>query len=255
MNGQEAQKLYYAGKSIRDICKIYDSYPSQVHSVLKRENTVFRTKGEAQSLNIKTGKVPHPTKGTVRDFDTKLKISEKLQKRYENMTEVEKNQRSVESKENWDKRTDQEKLDFMSQGHKAIRDAAEVGSKMEHYLVQEILEAGFMAAHHKNRMLSNTNLEVDILVSDIKTVIEVDGPSHQLPIWGDESLEKRKRSDEEKNGLLLNAGYVVIRFKFNNSKMSIFKQNEAKNNLITILQDIKTEFPSDENRYIEVIIE
>ena len=252
MNENEMKRQYEGGMSVRDLCKIYSSYPSKIHSVLKASGAKMRTKGQAQSLNIATGKVEHPTKGKTRPHKTKLKISKSLHEQWQDMSAEEKQHRSEISKENWESRSPEEQKDFMSQGHQAIREAADKGSKMEHYLVSEINKAGFTALHHKNRMLPNIKLEVDILVSDIKVVIEVDGPSHQKPIWGDESFERRQKSDMQKNGLLLSGGYVVIRCKFNDSKMSMFKKNEGKNKLIELLTSIKTEFPPQEDRYIEL---
>jgi len=254
MNPSELKKKYEAGKSIRDLCKEYDSYPSQIQNLLKRAGTKMRTKAQAQSLNIKTGKVSHPTKGTKRTHKTKLQISQKLHEQWGDMPNEEKMRRAGVSKENWDSRTIEQKEEFMTSAHKAIREAADNGSKMEHWLVSEINKAGFSALHHKGRMLSNVKLEVDILVSDIKTVIEVDGPSHQEPIWGEESFARRQKSDLEKNGLLLKKGYVIIRFKFNNSKMSLFQKTEARNKLIAKLNEIKTKFPKQENRYVEIFV-
>lgn len=253
MNNQKLKEEYEAGESVRDLCKKYNSYPSKIHSILKSVGAKIRTKSEAQSLNIATGKVPHPTEGKERSHKTKLKISKKLHQQWIEMSEEDKLHRSEVSKEHWENRSETEKKEFRDQGYQAIREAAEKGSKMEHFLVDEINNAGFTALHHKNRMLPNINLEVDILVSDLKVVIEADGPSHQKPIWGEDSFEKRLKSDLEKNGLLLSAGYVVIRCKFNDSKMSMFKKNEGKNKLINTLQAIKTKFPKQEDRYIEIV--
>jgi hypothetical protein len=44
-------------------------------------------------------------------------------------------------------------------------------------------------------------------------VIEVDGPTHSLPIFGEEQLARTIASDLKKNGLLHDAGYGLLRVK------------------------------------------
>jgi len=43
--------------------------------------------------------------------------------------------------------------------------------------------------------------------------IEVDGPSHFLPVWGDEVLAKNIKYDQKKTGLILGKGLKLIRIK------------------------------------------
>ena len=58
-----------------------------------------------------------------------------------------------------------------------------------------------MIEYHKKGIVPNSNLEVDIYLPEMGAAIEIDGPSHFLPIWGEEALSKTIKSDNEKNGL------------------------------------------------------
>ena len=41
--------------------------------------------------------------------------------------------------------------------------------------------------------------------------IEVDGPSHWAPVWGEDSLNRNKKYDSKKEGLILGKGWNLIR--------------------------------------------
>jgi very-short-patch-repair endonuclease len=58
-------------------------------------------------------------------------------------------------------------------------------------------------------------MSIDIFLNDHGVAIEIDGPSHQLPIWGEAKLIKTQQIDDMKTGLLISTGIRVIRIKFN----------------------------------------
>jgi hypothetical protein len=43
--------------------------------------------------------------------------------------------------------------------------------------------------------------------------IEVDGPSHFLPVWGDDALSRNKNYDSKKEGLIIGKGLLLIRIQ------------------------------------------
>lgn len=254
MLDDHAIKLYKSGKSIREVCSEVNSYPSEFYRFLKKNNVPIRSKSEVQKQALASGKQKHPTKGKVRKEDVRLKISQSLGDYWENLPDKEKEYYAALSKERWDNRTDKEKRDFQKSGVKAIRKAAEEGSKMEFFVIDKIKKAGFNTYHHKKKFLANVDLEVDILIPEIKVVVEVDGPSHQLPIWGDDAFAKRQSLDMEKNGLLLQNGYVIIRLKFNTNKISLYNKTKGVNEVIELLNSIKEKFPPKTKRYYEIIM-
>ena len=88
-------------------------------------------------------------------------------------------------------------------------------------------------------------------MQDLKTVIEIDGPAHFLPIWGEEALQKNIRSDAQKSGLILSGGYVMIRVKNISKTISQKIQRDMLNAIISHLEKIENKFPKKGKRYIE----
>jgi len=85
-------------------------------------------------------------------------------------------------------------------------------------------------------------------------VLEVDGPSHFLPIWGDEKLKKQIKADSHKTGLILSKGYAIIRVRHASDTLSLGSKEELKNKLVDQLNSIKKKFPKQSMRYIEIDI-
>ena len=100
-------------------------------------------------------------------------------------------------------------------------------------------------------MLLNERLHIDLFLPDISTAIEVDGPSHFEPVWGDEALSRTQRSDQQKTGLLLSSGFVLIRVKQTKGLSEKYKR-ETLSKILSELKQIKKKYPSRENRYIEI---
>ena len=94
-------------------------------------------------------------------------------------------------------------------------------------------------------------LEIDLYIPRLKTIIEVDGPSHFLPIWGEEKLQKQVNADLRKSGVLLSKGYVVIRVK-SLGQESLAKKESLIEQVLTHLSEIDDEFPPRSKRFIEV---
>jgi very-short-patch-repair endonuclease len=110
--------------------------------------------------------------------------------------------------------------------------------------------AGFSIKLHQ-MIIPAENLEIDLYIQELKTIIEVDGPSHFLPIWGEEKLQKQVNADLRKSGALLSKGYVVIRVK-SLGQESLAKRQEILKSLLEEVLKIKDQFPPRSKRFIEV---
>ena len=137
-----------------------------------------------------------------------------------------------------------------SKGIAAIQLAATQGSKLEQFLQKRLQSAGFSVRMHE-LIIPAENLEIDLYIKELKTIIEVDGPSHFYPIWGEEKLQKQINADLRKSGALLSKGYVVIRIK-SEGQESLSKKEELINCVLKQLNDIKKKFPPRSKRFIEV---
>ena len=88
-------------------------------------------------------------------------------------------------------------------------------------------------------------------IHDLKTIIEIDGPSHFLPIWGEDKLQKQINADLRKSGALLSKGYAVVRVK-SLGQESLSKREQLVADVIEILNKISNKFPPKSKRFIEV---
>lgn len=205
-------KLYVKeNKSFADIAKIYGTYPNKILRDAKSFNVPIRTKSEAQKNALKTGKHKHPTKGKERSEDIKNKIGKSVMSAWENLTESELNDRKAKAQENWSKLTEDKKLSIQKSATDAVRLASKLGSKLEHYLLRKLIDSGYAVDFHKEHTLVNTKLQIDLFVRDNNIAIEVDGPSHFAPVWGEEVLKRNITYDQKKEGLIIGKGWHLIR--------------------------------------------
>ena len=66
---------YTDGCSTIVLAKELDTYPKKIERILKRNGQSLRSKSESQALAIKEGRAKHPTEGSQRTEEQKIKIS------------------------------------------------------------------------------------------------------------------------------------------------------------------------------------
>lgn len=241
-------------KSIGEIAKELNTYPNKIRRILIKLGAKMKTKSEAQKLALQSGRHKHPTKGKERDESTKLKISNSVADYWENMDENDYQERVEKGQKQWENMSETEKHELQKAAGDAVRKAAKEGSKMEKYIYEELVSNGYTVQFHRKGLIINEDLEVDIFVVDLETIIEIDGPAHFLPIWGQESLNKHIKADAHKNGLLLSNGYIVLRIKNMAKSISEKKRRDAAQEILKTLKKIENKKPSKNNRYIELEI-
>ena len=238
-------------RSFSSIAKQLGTYPNKVRRAAIEMGIAPRSKSSAQKYALKSGRHAHPTKGRGHSTRTKEKISDTTYKYWEEMDDEEKNKRSEIGKKHWDSLTEEQKKNIHQLSGEAIRKASKEGSKLEKYLFESLTKHGFRVDFHREHMLLNERLHIDLFLPDISTAIEVDGPSHFEPVWGDEALSRTQRSDQQKTGLLLSSGFVLIRVKQTKGLSEKYKR-ETLSKILSELKQIKKKYPSRENRYIEI---
>lgn len=208
------QELYVEQQcSFADIAVRYNTYPNKIRRDAKKLNIGIRSKSDAQKNALQTGKHKHPTKGTKRSESIKNKIGMGVMNSWDNLSESELDLRKKKAKDNWNN-LDEETKEFMQQkAIKAVRATSKTGSKLEKFLHKELLSLGYQVEFHKEQSLVNTKLQIDIFIPSINTAIEVDGPSHFEPVWGEQSLKRNIGYDQKKEGLITGRGWHLIRIK------------------------------------------
>jgi very-short-patch-repair endonuclease len=256
LNDQEKQKIitkYYIDqkKSFQDIATEYDTYANRIRRDAKKYNINIRDKSQAQKNALKTGKHKHPTKGSVRSEETKNKIGNSVLKSWDSLTPDQIKKRKAKNLAAWNKLTDEQKQKMQQAANNAIRETSKVGSKLEKFLLQKFIENKVNVQFHKEQFLVNTKLQIDLFLPSINTAIEVDGPSHFSPVWGEDAFAKAQQYDKKKQGLILGKGLALIRIKqtkdFSKARSEIIFQK-----LIQLVDQIKTQFPEPDNRFFEI---
>jgi very-short-patch-repair endonuclease len=146
----------------------------------------------------------------------------------------------------------EDKEEFRKAALEAVRETSREGSKMEKFLCEALRDAGHEVSFHSEHILPDTRLQTDLHIPALKTVIEIDGPTHFFPIWGEESLDKNIESDNKKNSLLLTYGFVIIRVKHISKGVSEKYKRDLLRTILEVLNSIEENFPELENRLIEI---
>jgi very-short-patch-repair endonuclease len=237
--------------SFRDIANNYGTYANKVRRDAIKLKIKIRDKSEAQKNALSSGKSEHPTKGKVRSEEVKEKIGMSVMNAWDNLDEATLNNRKEKARKNWESLPDDTKANILKEANAAVRQASKVGSKLEVYMLNQLLKDGYRVDFHKEQTLSNTKLQIDLFLPTLNTAIEIDGLSHFEPVWGHDTLARNQGYDNKKTGLILGKGLVLIRIK----QLKDFSPSRAKvlyNDLKIILENIQTKFPDTDNRNITI---
>jgi very-short-patch-repair endonuclease len=227
-----------AKQSFPEIAEQYGTYPNKLRRDAIKFGIRTRNLSEAQKTAMSSGRNKHPTKDKKHTAETKAKMGLSHYKSRKSESKEKRKQRSENGKKQWRSMSDIEKSNLQQSANQAIRNTSKTGSKLEKYLLRKLIESGYKPEFHKEQILSNTKLQIDIFVTDANTAIEVDGPSHFKAVWGNESLQRNQKYDQNKNGLIIGKGMRLIRIK----QLNDYSDTRAKlifDKLNNLLQGIK----------------
>ena len=237
--------------SISTIADQLGTYSNKIRRDAIKCGIPLRDKSSAQKIALQSGRHKHPTKGTTRDEDTRSKIGLSVLNNWEELSESERAKRQNVAKQNWEGLSEDDKKSRLTLANQAVRRASKEGSKLEKFILQNLVKDGIKVDFHKEQMLSNTRLQIDLFLPTINTAIEIDGPSHFKEVWGKNTLSRNIKYDNKKTGLILGKGLVLIRIKqsrdFSNSRGLL-----VYNNLLEKINSIKHNFPLPGDRDINI---
>jgi len=240
------------------IAKKYDTYPNKIRRLLLKQGIQLDDKSTAQKKALDAGRSSHPTAGIKRDSKVKEKISESIYTYWQNMSDQERQKRAEDSRRQWEGMTEAEKKDFQKRAVQAVREASKKGSKMERFLLDQLTKQGYNIIFHKKQLFTHNELEIDLLLPELQVVIEIDGPSHFFPIWGEteekrqKNLQRQIQSDTHKTGLILSHDFVMIRVKNIAKNLSEKTKRDVLKKIVKTLKAIEKKFPPKNKRYIEL---
>jgi len=239
LNESDIVKRYESGDSPYKIASDLGTNPTRIRRILKRLNVKIRQKSEAQKVALQTGRSSHPTKGRTRTSLEKEKISNSVVGYWDSADETTKKRRSEISKKIWSS-IPKDKLDSMKdKAIRAIQAAAKNGSKLEKIICGMLTKLGYVYDTHKTMFLvGSKNLEADIYIPSLLTIIEIDGLSHFKPIWGEEALQKQIGFDTQKEGIIRSKGYNLIRIENLGSSFAIARLSVLEKSLALVLSEL-----------------
>jgi len=246
-------KQYQNNSSTYSIAKELNTYPKKIERILKKNGITLRSRSEAQTNAIKSGRSKHPTKGEKRTEEEKNKISVGAELRWKNLSDEDREKFSAGAKERWDKIPADKKREMMEKAGRALRIASIEGSKAEKFLQKKLNEMGYDVVLHKKDLVEG-NFEIDLFLPSVNTIIEIDGPQHFLPVFGEKKLQEVIKFDSIKNGLLVSKGFCLIRIKYLCKNMSRAVERRLWNLVSEQVESIEEKFPPKNKRFIELEI-
>jgi very-short-patch-repair endonuclease len=238
-------------KSFQDIASQHGTYANKIRRDAIKYKIKIRDKSQAQKNALQTGKASHPTEGKERSESVKNKIGKSVMNAWENLDDSVLKQRKDRARQNWENLSDDIKENILREANAAVREASKNGSKLEKYLLDRLLKDGYRVDFHKEQSLLNTRLQIDLFLPTLNIAIEVDGPSHFKPVWGQDNLKRNKGYDNKKTGLILGKGLVLIRIK-QTKDFSKARADSIYTQLQKHIQDITKQFPDTDNRNLTI---
>lgn len=239
-------------KSVPIIARELGTNDTKVRRALAFLGVQIRTYAEAQKIALDSGAAMHPTKGKKLSAETIHNISVSRSKAWTDLPEADKEKFRSIKRDQWDNMSPSAKAELQRAAHAAIRESATSGSKTERYVSEALETEGYGVIVHARNLIQSQTLEVDMFIPELKTAIEIDGPSHFIPVWGAEKLNKQQSADTTKQGLLLANGYVMIRVRQLDKSMSVKRMKDIFDLVLAELRQIEMVFPPLGKRLIEL---
>jgi very-short-patch-repair endonuclease len=237
------REYHEAGKSTHQIADELGTYPNRVRRALLSQGIPLRDRAEAQVNALRQGAARHPTRGRARAPEERQAISEGVAAAARAASEDERRRRSEAARARWEAMPETDREALRKAANEGFRQASRTGSSLEHYLLLGLCAAGHRAQGHREFLTGDETQHIDIFLPDERVAIEIDGPSHHYPLFGEEALRRTREADRRKDGLLLTAGLSVVRVRNTLRSISDYHKREALKRLIELLQSLKNEPP------------
>lgn len=217
------RRLYLdEGLSLRKIAAQLQRPLSTVNKYMKKYGIDRRSKSGAQSLFLENN--DHPMQGKHHSQETKDQISGTLGAFWNDLDDAKREEyrERVGSgwKRKWAAMSDGEKTNMIAELNAAGRAKQGQGSRFERFVAAELNKRGYAVEIRTHNYMPSAKFEVDIALARQGVMIEVDGPTHFMDIYGEDALKRQQEKDAEKDEYLTQAGFGVLRVQDNNGPLS-----------------------------------
>jgi len=229
-------------RSTHEIAEELGTYPNRVRRALNKFGIPVRSRSEAQLVALEQGRQEHPTRGKKLSPERKVQIGERMAEQWGSMSDEERKRRSEISKKQWETMDEGRRESLQKKALDAVRVAADTGSRLEKYLIRGLTQAKYPVDFHVQLDRQHIDMVVGRKVGQFKGMaVEVNGPSHYKPIWGDDYYEKRAASDVKKVGMLVGSNFLVIIIKDTKGSPSEIRMRTTLQKLLSIIELAKTD--------------
>ncbi|MHA2063107.1 MAG: DUF559 domain-containing protein [Candidatus Thorarchaeota archaeon] len=243
INEQDVRRLYLnEGLSMRKVAQTIGAPLATLSRFMKKHGITARDKGQAQKNYLKNN--DHQMKGRKHTTETKKQISASLGDFWEGLTddEREKVKRKIGSawKRKWESMSEQERKLMMEGLSSKAKESQGQGSRLERFIAEELRKRGYFVEERSTNYTAGKDFEVDLALPTERVAIEVDGPTHFLPIYGEEHLEHQQERDARKDDMINGIGYSVLRVRDNNGPLSQLRIDKIEQAIEEIKEDGRT---------------
>lgn len=245
-------ELYDNNHSVREIAEIMDTYPNKILREFKKIGKEVRSKTDSAKVACNKGRIKPPMLGKKRTQAEKDNIAEQQIKRWKNMSDEDLEEFKQGAKERWETESVEQKLNRQKKAGEALKRASIEGSKAEKFLYEQLTRSGYDVIIHKTGLIPGQKFEVDLYLPSMKVAIEIDGPQHFLPVYGEMNLHRNIKYDTIKNGALLSRGICVIRVKYLLKNATLNSNRRLYDLIVSELSKIEQNFPEEGYRLIEL---
>lgn len=217
------RKLYCEqGLSLRKMSEKLKRPVSAITKYMDQYGIERRTKSDAQKGYLSDN--DHPMQGKHHTEEAKKKISASLGDFWDSLDPDQRAEYRQLVGSGWRKRwasmSNAERENMIASLNAANRQQQGHGSRFERFLADELRSRGYVVEERSNNYIANAKQEVDLALTHEGIMIEVDGPTHFMPIYGEEALERQEAKDADKDDYLISAGFSVLRIQDNNGPLS-----------------------------------
>jgi len=240
INEEDVRRLYQdQGLSLRKVASSLEVSLATLSRFMTKHGIAKRDKATAQKNFLKTN--DHQMKGRNHSEETKKKISHGLGEFWEGLSEeeVEAYKKLMGSGwvRKWEGMSEQERKVTMEGLAAQAKNAQGQGSRLERFIAEQLRLRGYVVEERSTNYTAGKDFEIDLGLPSQGIAIEVDGPTHFLPIHGEEALKKQQERDGRKDQNVLSNGMNMLRVRDNNGPLSQLRIDKIEQAIKEIEQD------------------